>query len=164
MRPPRLSAALAATLLGVALGAQAHRFHAGITDIGHNPATGNTEVVHTYMAHDVEAMLTNLYQRQFDLAEPDDEAVLRAYVEKRFAIEGADGRRLPLKWLGVRVDTERVIIYQEIAKVEPAQLRRIHDEVLIDFLPDQTNTVNIRRGAAGSTLTFGRDRRSQDLP
>ncbi|PWF55478.1 DUF6702 family protein [Massilia glaciei] len=164
MEATRLRAALAATLLCAALGAQAHRFHVGMTDIGLNPATGSTEIVHTYMTHDVEALLANLYQRQFDLAEPDDEAVLRAYVEQRFALEGADGRRLPLQWVGVRVDTERVMIYQELAHVAPTELRRIHDEVLTDFLPGQVNTVNIRRGAASSTLTFGREQRSADLP
>ena len=43
--------------------ALAHNFHAGITDISHNERTGSLEVVHTYMAHDVEALLTNGFEK-----------------------------------------------------------------------------------------------------
>jgi hypothetical protein len=59
----------------------AHNFHAGITDISYNERTGSLELVHTYMTHDVEALLTNLYQRQFDLSDPEDQAVFREYVK-----------------------------------------------------------------------------------
>src|SRR4051812_27646064 len=71
-------------LAAAAIPAQAHNFHAGITDISYNARTGSTELVHTYMAHDVEGLLTNLYQRQFDLSQPDDQDVLRQYVERQF--------------------------------------------------------------------------------
>ena len=74
----------------VSISASAHRFHAGITDISYNERSGSTEVVHTYMAHDVEALLTALYQRQFDLSDPDDQAVLRKYVEKQFWLADRD--------------------------------------------------------------------------
>ena len=50
------------------MAAGAHNFHMGIADISYNPASGSTEVVHTYTGHDVETLLTNLYQRRFDLA------------------------------------------------------------------------------------------------
>ncbi len=64
-----LKALVAAALLLCSAAAFAHRFHAGITDISFNARTGNTEIVHTYMTHDVEALLANLYGRQFDLNE-----------------------------------------------------------------------------------------------
>ena len=43
----------AAALLILSAAADAHRFHMGITEVGFNPRTGNTEVVHTYMTHDI---------------------------------------------------------------------------------------------------------------
>src|SRR5690349_24399805 len=100
----RCKALLAAVLLVGSSAAFAHRFHAGITDISFNARSGNTEVVHTYMAHDVEALLANLYGRQFDLTDADDQEVLRKYVEGRFAILGQDQSRLPLRWVGVTAD------------------------------------------------------------
>jgi hypothetical protein len=133
--------------------ASAHRFHAGLTDISYNARTGSTEVVHTLMAHDVEALLTEMYQRQFDLSDPDDQAVLRTYIEKQFWLADKDGRRLPLNWVGVTVDTDSVVVFQEAVRTPVVNVETIHDGVLSDFLPDQQNTVNLT--ANGSVRTFG---------
>jgi hypothetical protein len=105
------------------------------------------------MAHDVEALLANLYQRQFDLLDPDDQAVLRKYVEKQFWLADKDGRRLSLNWVGVTVDTDSVTIFQEAVQTPVEKVEAIHDAVLSDFLPDQMNTVNLTVG--GSLRTFG---------
>ena len=94
--------------------AHAHQFHLGITDVTFNPKTGNTEIVHTYMAHDIEALLANLYQRQFDLTQPEDEAILRKYVEKQFWVQADDKHRLPIQWVGLTAGAESVVIYREI--------------------------------------------------
>jgi hypothetical protein len=145
--------AVAAVLAGACALAPAHRFHAGITDISFNERSGNTEVVHTYMAHDVEALLSNLYQRQFDLSDPDDQAVLRKYVEQQFWLADKDKRRLPLTWVGMTVDSESVTIFQEARATPVDKVELIHDQVLSDFLPDQMNTVNLT--VAGSVRTFG---------
>lgn len=131
----------------------AHNFHAGITDISYNERSGSLEVVHTYMAHDVEALLTNLYQRQFDLSDPDDQAVFRKVVEKQFWLADKDQRRLPLNWVGMTADAQSVTIYQEAPQTPAAKVEIIHDAVLTDFMPDQLNTVNLT--VAGSLRTFG---------
>lgn len=131
----------------------AHNFHAGITDISHNERTGSLEVVHTYMAHDVEALLTNLYQRQFDLSDPDDQAVFRKYVEQQFWLADKDKRRLPLNWVGMTADAQSVMVYQELPQTPGEKVAFIHDAVLSDFMPDQLNTVNLT--VAGNLRTFG---------
>ena len=153
--------ACAAALACAGAAAHAHRFHAGITDISFNAHTGSTEVVHTYMAHDVEALLGNLYQRQFDLSDPDDQAVLRKYVEKQFWLADKGGRRLALNWVGVTVDTDSVTIFQEAPATPVDKVEAIHDAVLVDFLPDQANTVNLTAG--GSLRTFGFNARQSEL-
>ncbi|MFL6673947.1 MAG: DUF6702 family protein [Massilia sp.] len=145
---------LAAALLSITATASAHRFHAGITDISFNERTGSTEIVHTYMAHDVEALLANLYQRQFDLTQPEDQDVLRKYVEKQFWLQGADKARLPARWVGMTIDAQSVVIYQEVAKTPVSRAAAIHDEVMTDFLPDQVNTVNLDDGGKVRTFTF----------
>jgi hypothetical protein len=153
--------ALACAGASVSLTAQAHRFHAGITDISFNARSGNLEAVHTYMAHDVEALLANLYQRQFDLSDPDDQAVLRTYLEKQFWLADKDGRRLPLRWVGMTVDTDSVTIYQEAPATPAEKIETIHAAMLTDFLPDQVNTVNLTAG--GSLRTFGFNARQPEL-
>jgi hypothetical protein len=154
--------AVAAVLAGACALAPAHRFHAGITDISFNEHTGSLEVVHTYMAHDVEALLTNLYQRQFDMSDPDDQAVFRKYLEKQFWLADKDKRRLPLNWVGMTADSQNVVIFQEVVKTPAAKVEVIHDEVMTDFLPDQLNTVNLT--VAGSVRTFGFSSNHPEFP
>ncbi len=156
-------ATLAAALACCCLAAQAHLFHMGITDVSFNPKTGSTEIVHTYMAHDVEALLSNLYQRQFDLTQPEDEAILRKYVEKQFWVQAADKSRLPVRWLGLTADAKNVVIYQEIENTPLSKVALIHDEVLIDFLPEQSNTLNVHDKGTISTLTFDRKKIDQGV-
>jgi len=152
-------------LLSCAGHALAHQFHVGFVDISFNARTGSLEVVHTYHTDDVDALLGNLYQRQFDLSAPEDQAVLRKYVEKQFWINGADGKRLPLTWVGVTVGPETVVVLQEIENTPLARAAVIHDNVLSDFLADQTNTVNINQTVDGKnsvrTLAFSRQATEQ---
>jgi hypothetical protein len=147
---------LAAALLCISAAAGAHRFHFGITDISYNERTGSTEIVHTYMAHDIEALLANLYQRQFDLSDPDDQEVLRKYVEQQFWLKAQDDSRLPVRWIGMTVDPQSVVIYQEAAHTPLSKAAVIRHGVLVDFLPDQVNTVNLNESGSVRTLTFQR--------
>jgi hypothetical protein len=142
--------------------AWAHRFHVGIAEVSFNERTGSLEIVHTYMAHDVEALLANLYQRRFDMGEPDDQAVFRQYVERQFWINGASGR-LPLHWVGMTADSENITVFQEAPATPLANAVSIYNAVMSDFLEDQVNTVNVKDGAAARTLTFDRARPDQPL-
>ncbi|QNA90276.1 hypothetical protein G4G28_20435 [Massilia sp. Dwa41.01b] len=156
MSTGRFKALVAATLLVASALVSAHRFHAGITDMSFNARSGSTEIVHTYMAHDVEALLANLYGRQFDLSDPEDQDVLRKYVEPRFWLQGQDKARLNTRWVGMTIDAERVVIYQEMEHTPLWKASVVHDAVLVDFLPDQVNTVNLDEGNGVRTLTFNR--------
>ncbi|WP_332876154.1 DUF6702 family protein [Massilia sp. S19_KUP03_FR1] len=158
----KLRALLLALALCCAAPAWAHRFHVGIAEISYNERTGSTEVVHTYMSHDVEALLSNLYQRQFDMGDPDDQAVFRQYVEKQFWLTGG-GKRLPLTWVGMTADTENITVFQELPATPLAQVTAIHHAVMSDFLSDQVNTVNIKDGASARTLTFDRNHPDQPI-
>lgn len=145
-----------ALLLSMSTAASAHRFHFGMTDISYNARTESTEIVHTYTAHDVDALLLNLYGRQFDLSDPDDQAVLRTYVERHFWLAGQDGKKLPVQWVGMTVDAQSVVIYQELTKTPLSAAATIGQGVLVDFLPEQVNTVNLNEGGAVRSLTFMR--------
>ena len=142
--------------------AGAHSFHAGMTDISYNERTGSTEVVHTYMAHDVEALLANLYGRPFDLSDPDDQAALRKYLDQHFWLTDKDGQRLALGWIGLQADADNVVVFQEAPRTTAARIAAIHDAMLGDFVPDQVNTVNLT--VAGSLRSFGFTSSRSELP
>ena len=154
MKRRALALVLAAVLCGGAAPASAHRFHAGLADIVFNQQTGSVEVVHTYMAHDIDALLAAQAGRQIDLTKPEDEALLRKYVEERFYLLGQDKARLPLKWVGLTVSVESVVIYRELAATPLASIAQVHDEVLMDFMPRQANTVNVTRDGVTVSLAF----------
>ena len=126
MKPGLFKALCAALLIAMSAAAHAHRFHTSITDISYNARTKSTEVVHTYMAHDIEALLTNLYQR------------------------------LKLRWIGMTIDAQSVVVFQEAEQTQLSQAAVIRQGVLIDFLPDQVNTVNLNEAGAVRSLTFMR--------
>jgi hypothetical protein len=158
---------LAAGLAAAAFGgtASAHNYHMGLADIGYNAATGNTEIVHTYTAHDLEALLTNLYGRQFDMGMEEDQQVLRRYLEQRFTIT-VDGRRLPLQWVGIKADADVLTIFQQIENTAVPSGAVLQDGVLVDFIATQINTVNVgaSAGRAATTLLFTAGRQEQRLP
>ena len=52
---------------------------------------------------------------------------------------------LPLKWVGLKVDPNSVIVFQELEqRLLPEQVS-IRQAVLTDFLLDQVNTLNITK-------------------
>lgn len=160
----RLRIVVAVMLAAAGMTAAAHNFHMGMADISYNERTGSTEIVHTYTGHDLATLLTERNGRQIDLGRADSEAVLRRYVEKQFAITRADGKRLPLHWVGARVDADTVVIFQELPKTRLAKGDRIHNAVLIDFIPAQRNTVNVQTGGSTRTLIFDQKSVDQTAP
>ncbi|QJD93827.1 hypothetical protein HH213_29315 [Duganella dendranthematis] len=160
----RLRAVVATMLAAASMAASAHNFHMGIADISYNQRTGSTEIVHTYTGHDLAALLTNLYGRQFDLGRPDSEAPLRRYVEKQFTVTDQDGKSLSLQWVGAKVDADSIMIYQELKGVKLTKGSRIHNALLIDFLPSQRNTVNVETDGTVKTLFFDQDSIDQIAP
>lgn len=151
-----LKSLLLALLLCASTAASAHRFHFGMTDISYNARTESTEIVHTYTAHDIDALLLNLYGRQFDLSDVEDQAVLRTYVERHFWLADKDGKKLPVTWVGVTADAQSVVIYQELAATPLSATAVIRQGVLVDFMAEQVNTVNLNEGGAVRSLTFMR--------
>ena len=158
MRSPALRSAarflLATALLSVSAPSLAHRFHIGLAEIGLNAKSGSVEVVHTLMAHDIEALLATLGARQADLTRPEDEALLRQYFDARFYLLGPDKQRLPLKWVGMQAGVDSVTVYQELPGAAMAQVAQVHNELLSDLLPRQSNTVNVRIDGEIQSLEF----------
>lgn len=152
-----------ALLFGIAT-AHAHRFHAGMTDVSMNANTGNTEIVHSFMTHDIEALLDNLYQRPFDLSDEEDLEIFRRYFEQHFTIHNAENKPYAIKWIGVQVSPQKFTIFQEIEQVQLQAGSVIRASALTDFLSDQVNTLNVQYKNKLHTLSFHRKQVEQSLP
>ncbi|MES2016272.1 MAG: DUF6702 family protein [Pseudomonadota bacterium] len=146
--------ALALMLASACAAALAHRFQMGISDLSFNQHNGSIEVVHTFMAHDIEALLSKLAGRQVDLGSSPDEALLRQYLDQHFYLLDQDGGRLPLEWIGMKAGLDSVVLYQELKNTTPSQVAQVHDDVLADVLPRQVNTVNVSIDGVLRSLAF----------
>ncbi len=142
--------------------ALAHEFHVSISDISFNPRTANTEVVHTLVLHDVETAFWLEHGRRFDAANPQDEALLKAALDKTFVLHTAAKVRLPLRWVGISAEADTLTIYQELPRTRIAPGTTLQHRVLMAHFPLQTHTVNVRLDGRTRTLKF--DRKSEALP
>lgn len=145
-----------AVLISFSTAVFAHRFHAAITDVSMNPRTGNTEIIHTLMTHDIEALLENIVQHPINFNDADDLALLRQYVEKQFFIETKNQQRMKLNWVGIQLDPDSLLIFQEAEQQIIAPESIMHNALLTDFLADQINTTNLHHDGKLSTLIFDR--------
>ena len=114
---------------------------------------GSIAAQHHGAGNEIVQTLLARRERRHPVADPEDQAVFRKYVEKQFWLADKDKRRLPLKWVGMTADAQSVVVFQEVLQTPASKVEVIHDEVMIDFLPDQLNTVNLT--VAGSIRTFG---------
>ncbi|KQQ40148.1 hypothetical protein ASF61_05005 [Duganella sp. Leaf126] len=154
----------AALLALTSMAATAHNYHMGIADISYNTRSGSTEIVHTYTAHDVAALLSRQAGRLVDLGQPGSEALLRKYAEQQFAVAGRKGERLPLTWIGMKADADSVVIFQEIPRTRLTPGARIHNAMLTDLIPTQKNTVNVQIDGPVKTLVFDQGAPDQLVP
>jgi hypothetical protein len=141
--------------------AYAHRFHFANTEMSFNPRTSNTEIVHTLMTHDVTALFESRHRRQIDLSNAEDVVLLKHYVESHFYLTSKDKRAIPIRWVGATVNNDTITVFQEIEGLGLASIQTIHQSVLLDFIEDQINTVNIIVAGDINTLTFDQEHREQ---
>lgn len=141
-----------------AAGALAHRLPESLTSIGWNPDTERTEIVHRLHGHDAELAVSRaLGEPGLRLAEMEGRAKLALYVERRFVIaplvEGQPGEPLALELVGVELDGQWVLVYQEY----PGRLHQplaLRDDILRDAFADQVNQVNLALADGLHTLYF----------
>jgi hypothetical protein len=154
--PSRRQFLLAAAALLAASSVCAHEFHVGICDISYNPRTKNTEIVHTYPMHDIDAAFWFMHNRQPDLAKSADEKLLRDYIESAFVIEIANKTKLRPKWIGVQQDADTLTIFQELPAQRFPAKGTLQNTILRDYVPTQVNNVTIRADGNTKTLQFDR--------
>ncbi|MGI9251221.1 MAG: DUF6702 family protein [Pseudohongiellaceae bacterium] len=142
----------------------AHQQRSAITRILFNPNTGNLEVMHRFLLHDVEHAATFIFGEKHNLLESATSRELFGnYVINRFAItahlnDGAQ-QALTLDHIGEEVDGQYLWVYQEIPQPEPSTLAgmTIVHSVLRDVWPDQHNLVNIELNKEVHSLGFVSD-------
>jgi len=149
---------LLALLLALACGAapaEAHKFHASLAEVEYDAAAGTVEVALRLFPDDLEAALGRRAGRRVRLdSTPGVERLTLDYVRETLVVTGADGKALPLAWVGMEADVDSVWVY--VLAEAPAGLAgsRIRDGIFLELYGDQVNTVNVKEGERRTTLVL----------
>ena len=139
---------------GLVANAASHTFFVGTTDISVNKYTGNTEIIHRFTSHDVEALLSDLHQQRISADSEQYLTLLKTYVEQHFSLKGQDGKSLTIEWIGIDPGINDTFIYQEIPRRTKIQGVTISHQLLTDFFPKQKNRLNYESLTIKGSLLF----------
>ena len=143
-------------LLGIALGAAAHREPGSLTTIKWNASSSKTEIVHRLHSHDAELGVGEVLGiADLSVLDLEGRAIIALYVEARFRIAAGE-ELIQLDLIGAELAGDYLLVYQEYAAELPAQIRA-HDSILRDVYAAQINQVNIEDGESVHSLVFTAD-------
>ena len=151
----RLVLASSTAILLQPQGVHADGAHAAFTVIEHNARAGTIEVIHRLMALDLELALiarTGRTIRMEDEANLDE--LIAAYLDDYFSLSTADGKAVPLTWVGAKFSYDAVLAYQEAPMSDDMLGLIIANQMLTETHPSQINTVNITFGGRTRTRMF----------
>lgn len=151
---PRLLAVLLPLVLLLAP-AFAHQQQEAVTRVLFNPRSGNIEVMHRFLLHDVEHAVKRLRKAEADILGSREERQFFAdYVNRGFAMADQDGRTLPLNPVGHEIEGRFLWVYAETAIPAGIVSLSIRHEALLDVWPKQVNLLNIERDGEVRSATF----------
>ncbi|PHS29279.1 MAG: hypothetical protein COA85_00995 [Robiginitomaculum sp.] len=121
--------------------AQAHRAHAGLTEIVWNAHTQEMEITHRLYAHDLEP---RLFSHVLSGWEETQEGVERVgeYCTVKFQIRDK-GQPVPLSYVGAEPEGEFIYVYFTAPRPAEGDSLSIYNAMLMDAFDDQVNLVNL---------------------
>jgi Domain of unknown function (DUF6702) len=144
-------------LSALAVPVRAHPFHGSIAEAEYRRDKQLLEVAMRVHPDDLEAVLSRRAGRRIDLekaAEADDLA--RRYLMERFQVRSPAGHGAELNWVGKEVTAKWAWLYFEVPLPDGLSGCRVRNEILMDVVADQVNTMNFQVGERRETLRFTR--------
>ena len=133
----------------------AHQQQEAVTSVLFNPRTGNIEVMHRFLLHDVEHAVSQLRQAKADILDSEEDRKFFAdYVKRGFAIADQDGRDLPLSPVGHEIEGRFLWVYSETPIPPDIESMTIRHAALTDIWPRQVNLVNVERDGEVKSAVF----------
>lgn len=137
------------TLCGIAK-EQKHPLHVSTTEVNINTKDKTLEISTRIFSDDFEAVLVKLYKQKTDLSNPaiktQMDALVKKYLLSHIQIK-ANGKIVPLNYIGFEIDHEATNIYLEAEKVTTLKSVEVNSTVLYDMFEDQMSIVHIVKGS-----------------
>lgn len=147
---------LAFLLLFVGITAQAHDYHASITDVKYNPKSQTLEVALRVFTDDLENALSLRNKSKIAYNSQSDKVnqYLAEYLNATVSFQLEKGKPLKQRFVGSEEETDVVWIYFEVP-VQIASISQLYvkNAVFTELFNDQMNVVNINyKGKISSVL------------
>ncbi|MFC3050750.1 DUF6702 family protein [Kordiimonas pumila] len=124
--------------------ATAHNVFASITTIEWNESDNSIEAILELHGHELEAKLSFDKNERLSFLNDEDydklAAATKDYVSQNFHID-TNGNKIPLTYVGMETKGQLVTIYMEASLPSAPNNIAIHNDILLDALPGQTNSV-----------------------
>ncbi|UWX54142.1 hypothetical protein NYZ99_14115 [Maribacter litopenaei] len=127
----------------------AHKFYISVTNVNYSEKDDALQITSRLFLDDMNAVLKERYGIQPKLGIKAESELNREYFEKylrsKFTVE-IDGKTVPYTFLGKKYDTDMVICYPEVPKINLLGVSTIAitNELLTDMYYDQQNVVHFK--------------------
>ena len=127
----------------------AHKFYISVTNVGYSEKDEAIQITTRIFLDDMNTVLKARYDINSKLGTEKESDVDREYLEKylrtKFLVE-VDGKPREYIILGKKYDTDMVICYLEVPKIELSKVSSIaiQNEILMDIYDEQQNVVHIK--------------------
>lgn len=123
-----------------------HPLHLSATELNYNLKESTMEVSCRIFTDDFEDILSKKYKVKADLSleskHKEMDQLVRKYIGTHLQL-AANGKVLPLNYIGFEKDNEAVVVYLESAKVKNIVKLETTSTVLYDLFDDQTNIFHL---------------------
>lgn len=124
----------------------AHPFYVSICEMDYNSETKGLEISLRIFTSDLEKSLQDRYPCKINLGEnnesPKTDSILQAYVFQELRLNVND-KRTSFQFVGKEVDNELTWIYFEAKDIPDFDKISIHNRILIQSFPNQTNLIHV---------------------
>ncbi|WHI49274.1 hypothetical protein P3339_12330 [Microbulbifer sp. MLAF003] len=142
---------LVVTTSVIALQANAHRYHFGLTSLSVNERTQTLEISHRFFVADIEKALSISAGKELNEAQQQ----MENYVNSRFQVSQKNGDVLNLNWVGMEADVHDIWIYQEVPLVDLSSKKlSIKQSMLMEIERDQVNTITVNNSSGNQSYTL----------
>ncbi|WP_018477106.1 DUF6702 family protein [Pontibacter roseus] len=135
--------------------ANAHDYHASITDVRFNPRSQSLEVAVKVFTDDLEAALSRRFKTKVSYNKAEQvQQYVKEYLTNSLVFELTPGKPLPANFVGTEQEADVVWVYLEVpVKQEALSHLYVRNVVLQELFNDQMNIVNLDyKGKVYSTL------------
>jgi hypothetical protein len=130
-------------------GSAPHPFYVSVTEINHNAASKSLEISCRIFADDMEDVLKQQNKTLVDFTDAKQQArndgFVSAYISRHLALK-ADGKPVPLSYVGFEKDKESVYCYFEVTGLSAVKKLDVSNSILQDYIDKQINIIHVTVG------------------